>query len=119
MELEIASLLIILVALIFLATIDTAFSRLSDVSLRRLASDAEDEGKKGSASLLREILENRSRFRLILSSAIQILLIGFTVVLTLLIKIFVPEDVRLLFLSLAAALSLTVLIRQILPRIFV
>src|SRR4051794_17764562 len=112
MEFEIASLLIILVVLVFLATVDTAFARLSDVSLRRLATDAEEEGKKGSASLLRDILENRGPFRLILSSTIQILLIGFTVVLTLLIKTFVPEDVSLLFLSLAAALALTVLLRQ-------
>jgi len=119
MEFEIASLLIILVVLVFLATVDTAFARLSDVSLRRLATDAEEEGKKGSASLLREILENRSRFRLILSSTIQILLIGFTVVLTLLIKTFVAEDVWLLFLSLAAALALTVLLRQMIPRLFV
>src|SRR5580765_5440286 len=115
MQLEIASLLIILIVLVFLATIDTAFARLSDVSLRRLAADAEDEGKQRSSFLLREILENRARFRFMLSSAIQILLIGFTVVLTLLIKIFVDEDIRLLVVSLFAALSLTVLIRQILP----
>jgi len=119
MQLEIASLLIILIVLVFLATIDTAFARLSDVSLRRLATDAEDEGKQRSSFLLREILENRARFRFMLSSAIQILLIGFTVVLTLLIKIFVDEDIRLLVVSLVAALALTVLIRQILPRILV
>jgi putative hemolysin len=119
MELEIASLVLILVVLVFLATIDTAFARMSDVSLRRLATDAEDEHKTSSAELLREILEDRPRFRLLLSSAIQILLIGFTVVLTLFIKIFIDEDLKLLAVSLVSALALTVLLRQVLPRLFI
>jgi putative hemolysin len=119
MELEIASLVLILLVLVFLATIDTAFARMSDVSLRRLATDAEDAQKTSSAELLREILEDRPRFRLLLSSAIQILLIGFTVVLTLFIKIFIDEDLKLLAVSLVSALALTVLLRQVLPRLFV
>ena len=119
MELEIASLVLILLVLVFLATIDTAFARMSDVSLRRLATDAEDAQKTSSAELLREILEDRPRFRLLLSSAIQILLIGFTVVLTLFIKIFVDEDLKLLAVALVSALALTVLLRQVLPRLFV
>src|SRR5437588_8493193 len=119
MELEIASLVLILLVLVFLATIDTAFARMSDVSLRRLATDAEDAQKTSSAELLREILEDRPRFRLLLSSAIQILLIGFTVVLTLFIKIFLDEDLKLLAVSLVSALALTVLLRQVLPRLFV
>jgi putative hemolysin len=119
MELEIASLILILLVLVFLATIDTAFARMSDVSLRRLATDAEDAQKTSSAELLRKILEDRPRFRLLLSSAIQILLIGFTVVLTLFIKIFVDEDLKLLAVSLVSALALTVLLRQVLPRLIV
>jgi putative hemolysin len=119
MELEIASLVIILLVLVFLATIDTAFARMSDVSLRRLASDAEDKKKTASAELLREILENRPRFRLLLSSAIQILLIGFTVVLTLLVKIFIDRDIELLAVALVSALALTVLVRQVVPRVLV
>lgn len=119
MELEIAGLIIILLVLVFLATIDTSFSRMSDVSLRRLASDAEDEGKAASANLLREILEDRPRFRFLLSSAIQILLIGFTVLLTLFIKSYVNDDTRLLVEALFLALASTVIFRQILPRLFV
>jgi putative hemolysin len=119
MELEITSLVLILLVLVFLATIDTAFARMSDVSLRRLATDAEDRQKTASAKLLREILEDRSRFRLLLSSAIQILLIGFTVVLTLFVKIFIEEDLKLLAVSLILALALTVLLRQVLPRLLV
>ena len=119
MELEIASLVLILLVLVFLATIDTAFARLSDVSLRRLATDAEERHKTSSARLLREILEDRPRFRLLLSSAIQILLIGFTVVLTLFVNIFIEEDWKLLAVALVSALALTVLLRQVLPRLLV
>ena len=119
MELEIASLVILLLVLVFLATIDTAFVRMSDVSLRRLASDAEESGGSSSATLLREIIENRPRFRLVLSSAIQVLLIVFTVALTLLIKSYVYDDVRLLVVSLLFALGSTVIVRQILPRLLV
>jgi len=119
MELEIASLVILLLVLVFLATIDTAFVRMSDVSLRRLATDAEESGGSSSATLLREIIENRPRFRLVLSSAIQVLLIVFTVALTLLIKSYVYDDVRLLVVSLLFALGSTVIVRQILPRLLV
>ena len=92
MQIEIIVAFAILFALVFLATIDMAFSRLSDVSLRRLAADVEAENKKTAADLLREILENRPRFRFALSSTIQILLICFAVLLTLLILRFVPDN---------------------------
>ena len=119
MELELAGLAVILLILVFLATIDTAFARMSDVSMRRLASDAEDSGKAPSATLLKEILENRPRFRFVLSSAIQVLLIVFTVVLTLLIKSYVESDTALLVVALLIALASTVIVRQILPRMLV
>jgi len=119
MEIEIISLVIILLILVFLATIDTAFVRMSDVALRRLATDAEEKGRASSAVLLRQILEDRPRFRFILSSAIQILLIVFTVVLTLLVKGFVTDNTTLLGLSLLIALAVTVIVRQILPRLLV
>ena len=119
MELGIAGLVIILLVLVFLATVDTGFSRMSDVSLRRLASDAEDEGRTAAALLLREILENRPRFRLLLSSAMQVLLIVFTVLLTLLIKGYIEDDTRLLVIALLFALASTVIFRQVLPRLFI
>jgi hypothetical protein len=61
-----------------------AFSHLSDVGLRRVLSDEEFADNK-SAKFLREVLENRPRFRFALSSTIQVLLIGFTVLLTVII----------------------------------
>jgi CBS domain containing-hemolysin-like protein len=116
MEIQIASLFVILLALVFLATIDSAFAKMSDVSLRRLAADAEEANKGASAELLREILENRPRFRFVLSSTIQVLLIGFTVLLALVIKGLVETDGQLLVLTLVTALASTVIFRQILPR---
>jgi hypothetical protein len=68
MEIEILLAAVILIAMIFLATVDLAFSHLSDVGLRRLASESEDSQNSRTALFLREILEYRPRFRLSLSS---------------------------------------------------
>ncbi len=82
MELEIGSAVVILVILVFLATVDMAFSQMSDVGLRRLSSDYEDSPRVKSVAFLQDILENRPRFRFALSTAIQILLIAFSVLVT-------------------------------------
>src|SRR3954464_4800486 len=100
MEIEIVIAVILLIAMVFLATVDMAFSHLSDVSLRRLSSDEELAEKQTSAQFLRGIVENRPRFRFAISSAIQVLLICFTVILTVLLAGFVSERGRLLFLAL-------------------
>ena len=81
MEIEIAVGIAILLVLVFLATIDAAFSRLSDVGLRKLTAESEEGPKPATSQFLREILDNRPRFRLAVSSAIQILLIAFTIAL--------------------------------------
>lgn len=78
MEIEIAIAALILLLLVFLATIDIAFTQLSDVSLRRVSSEIEDTKN----FFLRNILENRPRFRFALSATIQILLIIFSVLIT-------------------------------------
>src|SRR6188472_2694957 len=119
MELEVIIAVIILIALVFLAMVDMAFSHLSDVSLRRLSSDEELAEKQTSAQFLREIVENRPRFRFAISSGIQVLLICFTVILTVLLAAFVPDNGRLLFLALVIGLGATVLLRQIIPRLLV
>lgn len=119
MEIEIAIALLILFVLVFLATIDMAFTHLSDVSLRRLAADAETERRISSAHFLREILENRPRFRFALSSSIQILLITFTVLLTLIVLNFTQNQTALLFFALLIGLAATVALRQILPRLLI
>lgn len=82
MEIQIVAAVVLLLLLIFLATIDLAFAYLSDVALRRMVSDIEAE-HHSAATLLRSILDDRPRFRFTLSSALQITLIAFIVLITL------------------------------------
>ena len=119
MELELIAAVAILAGLLFLATIDMAFANMSDVSLRRLAADADAERKLGAAAFLREILENRPRFRFVMSSTIQVLLITFAVLLTLVIVRFTQDEMSMRLYALSIALIATVLARQVLPRLFV
>ena len=118
MESEIIIAVVILLAMVFLATVDMAFSHLSDVGLRRISSE-DDFTDKRSAKFLRDILENRQRFRFALSSAIQTLLIGFTVLLTVILTGFTSDKYKLFALALTIGLAGTVLLRQILPRLMV
>ncbi len=119
--------ILILVLLVFLATIDMAFSQLSDISLRRLSGEAEENSEARSFVFLREILENRPRFRFALSTAIQILLITFTVLITFVVFNFLQAKIEIfnsyqtrfefLFVSLIVALVASVIFRQFLPRL--
>ena len=116
MEIEIAVAVLILFALVFLATIDMAFTQLSDVSLRRLSTETEENAGSRSAAFLREILENRPRFRFALSATIQILLIIFSVLVTLIVYNFYSAPREMLLISLAVALPLSGIFRQFIPR---
>ena len=117
MEIELVIAVLILVLLIFLATLDMAFSQLSDISLRRLSGEAEENSQARSFVFLREILENRPRFRFALSTAIQILLITFTVFITLYIYNFYQNSIELLLISLFVSLVASVVFRQFVPRL--
>ncbi len=119
MEFELIVAVVILVALVFLATVDAAFSHLSDVGLRRISTDEEFGDKKNSTKFLREILENRPRFRFALSSIIQIFLICFTVLLTVIVSAFTESKLKLLIIALIIGLAATVFFRQIIPRLLV
>jgi CBS domain containing-hemolysin-like protein len=118
MEIEIAVAVLLLFLLAFLATVDMAFAQLSDLSLRRLTSESE-ENERVNTEFLREILENRPRFRFALSAAIQVLLIIFTVLTTLIAFRFFPaetERAEVFFAGLGVSLILSVLFRQFVPR---
>src|SRR5215203_2281724 len=119
MEMELVIAASILIALVFLATVDMAFSQLSDLALRRLASDIEDDGKLKSTKLLRSVLEDRPRFRFALSSVIQILLISVTVLVTIIILRYSQDRSNVLLLALLVGLGSTVIFRQILPSLIV
>jgi CBS domain containing-hemolysin-like protein len=119
MEIEIAVCVIILLAMVFLATVDMAFSQLSDLSLRRLSSEQDETARPRSTRILREILEQRARFRFALSSTIQFLLISFTVLVTVIILPFTGDTVTLIVYATLIGLVATVFFRQILPRLIV
>ncbi len=116
MEIEIAIAVLILFVLTFLATIDMAFSQLSDVGLRRISTEWEENSASRSSAFLREILENRPRFRFALSAAIQILLISFSVLVTLIIFSFGMPQWEVLTIALTVGLIASITFRQIIPR---
>ena len=119
MEIEIALAVVILLAMVFLATVDLAFSHISDVGLRRLASEAEDSQHQHRAQFLREILDYRPRFRLALSSTIQVLLICTAVIITLIGLRITESRTQLVIFALVVGLAVTVIFRQILPRLMI
>ena len=119
MQIEIIIAGFILIALVFLATVDMAFSHLSDLGLRRLATETDETQRTKSTQFLRGILDNRPQFRFALSSAIQILLITFTVLVTLIVLEFTQNHAALLIFALLIGLASTVIFRQILPRLLV
>jgi putative hemolysin len=125
MEIEIAITCLLLVALTFLSLVDVAFGELSDVGLRRMIGEAEDERPNEAASFLDEILENRSRFRYTLTVTILVLVVAISVLITLIAFdwLYLSSDAdefpRTLVLSssFAVALVLTALARQVIPRL--
>ena len=119
MEFEWFAAAFVLLGMLFVATIDIAFSHVTDVGMRRLSSEQEAAGHKNAAALLREILENRARFRFLLSSAIQILLVLFVVIATVAIAPLFAEGYKLMLVALAISLVATAIFRQVLPRLIV
>ena len=117
MEIELVIAILILFVLTFLATIDMAFSQLSDISLRKLSSELEGSAKVKSIAFLQEILENRPRFRFALSTAIQILLISFTVLITVVILRFYSTHLELLAVSILVSIVASIIFRQFIPRL--
>ena len=115
MEIEIIITVIILFALIFLATVDMAFSQLSDVSLRRLLADLEESPRQKTFDFLQQILENRPRFRFALSASIQILLIIFSVLVAFIVFYFFKNKTEMLLYSMLIGLSFSVIFRQVIP----
>ena len=116
MEIELAISAILLLALTFLASVDMAFGQLSDIGLRRLATEAEEHPNARYAPFLSKILENRARFSMTLSAAIQILLVIFSVLITYISLQLFARNGLALFISLASGLILAGIFRQLIPR---
>jgi CBS domain containing-hemolysin-like protein len=122
MELEIGITCLLLVALTFLATVDMAFGQLSDVGLRLLIAEAEEQEAARSTPFLKEILENRPRFRFTISAAVQIMLVAVSVLITsIALRLFTPSETfsqaRLILVALVAGLTLAFIFRQVIPRL--
>jgi CBS domain containing-hemolysin-like protein len=125
MEIEIAITCVLLFALTFVSLVDVAFGELSDVGLRRMIAEGEDERTDAAASFLARILENRSRFRYTLTVALLVLVVAVTALTTLIAyelidaasNADVPSRSLIFFCSFAVAVVLTSLARQVVPRL--
>lgn len=114
MQLEIALTILFLLALSLLATVYMAFSQLSDVGLRRLITEAEEQSRTRTAEFLKQALENRPRFNFAFSATIQILLVIVAVLITSIsLKLF--KDQRFVLVGLLAGLVLAGIFRQLIP----
>src|SRR4028119_1386494 len=120
MEIEIGITCLLLVALTFVALIDMAFGELSDVGLRRLIGETEDE-TTSSTSFLTEILENRSQFRFTLTVTVLILVVAISVLvasITLQLLVSSPEassHAAFLMIAIVTGVVLTGVARQLIP----
>ncbi|MEJ7708871.1 MAG: CNNM domain-containing protein [Pyrinomonadaceae bacterium] len=116
MEIEIGLTCLLLITLSFLATVDIAFSQLSDVGLRRLIGEASDGPNKSTTSYLTEILEDRPRFRFTISAVIQVLLVAVSVlVASVCLRWF--AGTQLVLASFLIGVALAGLFRQVIPRL--
>jgi putative hemolysin len=113
MQIEILLTILLLFVLSLLATVDMAFSQLTDVGLRRLISEAE-ENPSTRSSFLRQVLANRQRFSFTLSAAIQIFLVAAAVLITS-ISLSLFSNTRYVLGALATGLVLAGVFRQLIP----
>ena len=114
MQIEILLTFLLLLVLSLLATVDMAFSQLSDVGLRRLISEAEERPDSRSTAFLRQVLKNRQGFSFTISAAIQILLVAVAVLITS-ISLNLFSDPRFVLVGLVTGLILAGIFRQLIP----
>src|SRR5437868_13071084 len=115
-ELEIGFACVLLVAMAFLATIDTAFGQISDVGLRRLTAEREERPGR-TIVFLDRVLENRPRFRFTLNAVIQVLLVAEVVLVTSVSYQLFGGERRFLLFAFFIAPALTIVFRQFIPRL--
>ena len=125
MKIEIGIAFLLLVALTFVALIDMAFGELSDVGLRRLIGETDDDERPTAAtSFLSEILENRTRFRFTLTVTILILVVAISVLVASVASRLIdrqPEGATshaaFLLIAIFAGVVLNGVARQLIPRL--
>lgn len=114
LELHIGLTLALIVALIFLSTVESAVNELSEVQLRVLVAEHESERH---GRLLKEIVENDRRFLLAVSLSSQILIIGLTILVIALCERWDVTRAHALLWALPAMLAIVGLFRQLLPHL--
>jgi putative hemolysin len=115
MGIEIIITCALLFGLTFLATVDMAFGQLSDVGLRLLIAEAEERARR-AAGFLKEIQEDRPRFRFTIGASIQIQLVAVSVLITSILLRWLV-GISLLLSALFAGLLLAGIFRQLIPRL--
>src|SRR5262245_5028639 len=104
---------IVLLVLVFLSTIESAYESLSEVSLRVMLGD--DEGHSRRARFFRRLMEHRRRFELILILGTQLSIAAIAVLLA---DVLIDTGVRApLVLTFVAAFVVVVIFRQLIPRL--
>src|SRR5262249_23580652 len=112
MLIEFATAGVVLVVLVFLSTIDSAYESLNEVSLRVMASE---ESQKPRARFFRELLDHRESFELILILGTQLSIAAIAVLLTLGLA---PLGTGIsLGVALVIVLFVIAVFRQLIPRL--
>src|SRR5882757_1590931 len=114
MEIELGFTFLLLLVLMLLATVDLALGQLSDVGLRRLLGDSDEDPEGRAKTFLKKTLENRQRFSFGLSATIQMLLVVVAVLVTS-ISLSLTSDPRFVLVGLITGLVLAGVFRQLIP----
>ena len=100
-----------LLTLVFLSTMESAYESLSEISLKLMAAERQDEPR---AEFFRELLEHRQRFTLLLILGTQLSIVAIAILLfDLIAAAGLPLPVILTF---VAAFVVVALFRQLIPR---
>jgi len=105
---------VLVLVLVFLSTIESAYESLSEVSLRVLGGEREDSPRR--VRFFGELMEHRRRFEMILVLGTQLSIAAIAILLT---DVFIDTGLRApLVLALVAVFAIVMLFRQLVPRLF-
>lgn len=103
---------LLLVVLVFLSTIESAYESLSDVSIKVLAAEREESSR---AKFFREMLDHRQRFELMLIFGTQLSIVAIAILLA---AVVIDLGIRQpLLITFAASFVVVILFRQLIPRL--
>jgi putative hemolysin len=115
MEIEIVIGILLLLSMTFFSTVEMAFGRVSDLGFRLLVAGEQAQPQSRPTAFLREIIENRPRFRFTLAAMIQVSLIAFSVLSTAIAFQIFQRAVWWMILALTLALVLAGTFKQLIP----